>query len=660
MKRLHSLAASLLSWGLASLAILGTSSASVYAQDIVFVSVAGSNQNNGSIKFPFKSIDKAVSVKKQGTPLIIYLRAGEYILDKSLAISSADISLIGYNKEIVTITASRKIDLFTRELVTDAKSYPTLPSSSVGHVYAVNLKNYGIIDYGQMGSSGSTSRLQPSGINIYSEDDKAVYQLARWPKADQKLLGISAVADIKVPRPSFGFGCPPDLMNDYTQFVKSNLDSAADCWVDGQFSVGWLSDNVKIFSLDQKARTITLFRLPNRGLYTNNDPDGKIRSANNVRGFYFYNNLAFLTRPGEWYFDRKTGILFVWPASANKSPIQIELGANPLIAIGNSKGIRIENIKFSGSRGDLLSINRSNDIVIDGCQFRNAGLRGINCLQSTSVKVQNSYFAGIGAGGIHIDGGDKSTLAPGNNVVTGCEFTNYSVRYKSYSPAIDLDGVGNHIENNYIHDAADQAILFTGNSQVIRSNRIENVCQYYNDMGAVYTYRSLRATGSIVTNNHFKNINNKYSSMIAALYVDGGTSGIAIDSNTFVNCGTPTGMGYGAIMVGGGAFNRLRGNRFINCNIAYSESPFTIQQLKGQFMQQFGLIPSGTRSAGDKEQKASPDDEVLFKTYSHLNNLRNLDDNTYKNFITGSQFQGVKVQYYNVKDRSLKTNFTAN
>ncbi|MBX3257345.1 MAG: right-handed parallel beta-helix repeat-containing protein [Chitinophagaceae bacterium] len=620
----------------------------VYSQ-VVFVSPTGNDQNTGTKHYPFKTIYKAVSVKKVGASLTINLRAGIYFLDKPVLINDSGISIIAYNHEKVVLTGAKSIKLSAHDLITNSKAYKDLPTVAVGQVYAINLRKYGIIDYGQIISTFYANPLKPSGLAIFDEKGKDDYELARWPEPDEPLLRIAKIVTGDTNKPAFIFNYPAQLGKKYTSLIEKN-NFGTDCWVEGQFSVGWASDNVPVYAFDPMRRSIQLDKIPNRGLYS--DEDKQVQGANNVRGFYFYNSIAFLNRSGEWYLDRKTGMLYVWPvASANT--IWISLASEPLFNIQGGKQIKLEYLNFMGSRSGLLTISQSDSITITNCSFSNAGLRGLHCQQLTNAIISNCYFNALGAGGVYLDGGNRRNLTSGNNKILNCEFTNYATRYKTYSPAVRLNGVGNIIEGCYIHDAADQAILFGGNDHVISNNRIEKVCQFYHDMGAIYaySYNDLFAVGTVIEKNYFTNIYNKYSNAIAAIYIDGGTCGIKISSNTFINCGSQKpGRGFGAIMIGGGAFNQMANNHFINCNNAYSVNlDFVYKKLKENVNRQFNL-----NTANNKINSA---DNIYFRTYPYLDTLRNADVHSYVNYISNSIFENVKIKYLNTKNGSDTTNF---
>jgi len=86
------------------------------AQQKLYVSVTGNDDNNGSQTKPFKTISKAITVaEKQTDHVAVLVRAGTYYLDETISINAADLqaplTIAAYGQEKVNISAGRKMQL---------------------------------------------------------------------------------------------------------------------------------------------------------------------------------------------------------------------------------------------------------------------------------------------------------------------------------------------------------------------------------------------------------------------------------------------------------------------------------------------------------------------------------------------------------------------
>ncbi|HKK64042.1 MAG TPA: right-handed parallel beta-helix repeat-containing protein [Bacteroidales bacterium] len=104
----------------------------------------------------------------------------------------------------------------------------------------------------------------------------------------------------------------------------------------------------------------------------------------------------------------------------------------------------------------------------------------------TNNGIVNCTIYNTGAGGIHLSGGDRLTLKPGNNYVENCVIHNFNRIEKSYRAGIDISGVGNRISHCEMYNAPSMAILLHGNDHLIEYNEIHHVCREVHDQGAIF------------------------------------------------------------------------------------------------------------------------------------------------------------------------------
>ena len=179
-----------------------------------------------------------------------------------------------------------------------------------------------------------------------------------------------------------------------------------------------------------------------------------MQRLNNL-SYHLENSPAFLTDPGEWYFDNAAKVLYYIPRSANAAEIATELASavipqlETLVQFSGQPGSPVQNIQFHGisfentdwykpgytglntaqgvhfvgtnyysqkqgrmisSGGTLytppgaLSLSETAGIQFDSCTFQNLGAMGID-FQTANVNeaVTNSTFTQIAATAISID-----------------------------------------------------------------------------------------------------------------------------------------------------------------------------------------------------------------------------------------------------------------
>ena len=68
----------------------------------------------------------------------------------------------------------------------------------------------------------------------------------------------------------------------------------------------------------------------------------------------------------------------------------------------------------------------------------------------------------MGKGGVVLEGGDRPSLSPAGKSVVNCEIANFARVERSYSPAVDIDGVGNRVAHNEMHGSPTRGCRSTG------------------------------------------------------------------------------------------------------------------------------------------------------------------------------------------------------
>jgi len=269
--------------------------------------------------------------------------------------------------------------------------------------------------------------------------------------------------------------------------------------------------------------------------------------------------LADLDAVGEWYRDQVSGSVFAWPRASDN---RVEMSrAEHIFLVSGAAHVRFENMTLQRSRGDALRVVDSRQIELRRCVVRETGARAAAFYESTASGVRNCAIDATG-GGIHLSGGDRTTLARAGLFALDNRIERYSRVGPNNASAVTLDGVGQIASGNFIRDGHHMAMLFSGNDHVIEFNEITNVSYASTDMGVIYTGRDWTAAGTRIERNYFHDIRLNPALVgkgepIKGVYLDDLASGMTVRENVFVRVDFP-------VFLGGGRYNRVVRNVFVD------------------------------------------------------------------------------------------------
>src|SRR5207245_799709 len=145
---------------------------------------------------------------------------------------------------------------------------------------------------------------------------------------------------------------------------------------------------------------------------------------------------------------------------------------------------------------------------------------------------------------------DRLSLSRGDNFAESNRISDYARWVRTYRPAIAVDGVGNRVSHNLIHDAPHLAILLHGNDHLVEFNEVHDVCLETEDAGAFYMGRDYTERGNVIRFNYFHDIGRTVATPQGprhtdtnAIYLDDGASGALVFGN--ICCRTGRGVKIG-------------------------------------------------------------------------------------------------------------------
>lgn len=523
----------------------------------IFVSPSGDDANAGTLAAPVKSFERAQTLLRaqisRGLPtqgVTVWLRGGTYTRTASVELNALDsgsadspVTWRAYQGEAVRITGSKFLtpSLF-QTTTSDSPIWSRLDSAARGNVMQIDLRAAGVTDFGTLQSRGF-GRTNSAALELFV-NGKA-QPLARWPDIDQNDAlnnhGFFSIAN-KVTETSFTISS--DRLGRWT--------TATDAWLHGYFGVYWADDHIALQSIDVAKRRLTLLSAPTFGIVAG-------------QAWYAYNLLEEITQPGEWYLDRNSGLLYLWPAAGfSRAEIQVSVLNGPLFSLNGASHVKFLGFQLESTRAGLIAVKNGDSNTLQQLVLRNAGTSAVAISGGTGHRLSQSLVLDSGEDGVILIGGTRDTLVPGRHVVEDSEFVNNARFARTYHPSVLMEGVGQTVRNNLFRDSNYSAIMFTGNDHLIELNEIRNVLMSTSDGGAIYTGRDWGARGNLIANNFIHNIGSIFGNAgVHGVYLDDAVSGIEVRGNVIYR------VGGNAIQSGGGRDNIITNNVLARNGIAF-------------------------------------------------------------------------------------------
>lgn len=532
-----------------------------------YVALDGQAGNPGTAKRPFASLEVAQEAvrnlkAKKGLPqggIKINIKGGIYPISETLQFTKEDAGTSdkpviwqAHQNEEVILTGGKVISQFTK--VQDPQILHRLPKDSRPYVLQAALKVHGVTHYGELKNTGFGNPIEPTALEVFFKGKPMT--LARYPNEGwMNIVDVPQTGDLKyqgdVANPGAMFDGIPGGRH-YGRFTyegnrPSRWQAQEDIWMHGYWTWDWADMYQKIEHIDLSKKEIYLA-----------EPYHHYGFRKGQR-YYFLNVLEELDRPGEWYLDRTTGILYFWPPETMQAnDVLVSVLEAPMIRMEEAAHIRFHRMIMEATRGTALEIQGGTHITFAGCTFRNIGNNAIWIEGGTNHKIQSCDIYETGDGGIYLDGGIRKSLTPGNHQVVNCHIHHYSRLNRTGRPAVTMKGVGNTLSHTHIHDAPHMGVWFQGNEHVLEYNEINDVAIETGDVGAFYIGRDWTCRGNIIRHNYFHHLEGPGLHGVMAVYLDDWSSGTTIYGNVFYQSGR-------SAFVGGGRNNTIENNLFIAC-----------------------------------------------------------------------------------------------
>ena len=331
--------------------------------------------------------------------------------------------------------------------------------------------------------------------------------------------------------------------------------------------------------------------------------------------FCIYNIIEELDAPGEYFVDKNTGIMYVYPTGdITKTNLNVSVfDKDYMITTKKTSFVTFEGITFENSKGSGLFVNGGDSVTVQYCNFYNMGVGAMKIGQNPYIytkfgfehqwsdsptqfppftaetgdsyplrqakyymqdshgkleygvnhKVYGCKIMNIGCTALEVFGGNVY-----RDELSGIEIVNNDITFsgvykRTYSGAITLNNIhGILVKNNNMSHIPASAI--TGNFTVgtIDGNEFGDCMMEAHDMAVIYGNYNYPNLDIKFTNNYFHDTPSEYNEPFAVNSPASQRSAIAFDNN------------FGGIEVGGNVFKNIPRGIFLTCGNYYHDNVF--------------------------------------------------------------------------------------
>jgi hypothetical protein len=375
--------------------------------------------------------------------------------------------------------------------------------------------------------------------------------LARWPDEGFVTTGAIEGTDTFKVWDSIQ-GCRDGKFK-YVEDRPSTWVDEPDVRLYGYWFWDWYEEFQKVAAIDAGTRAFTLAEPYSQYGY---------RAGQRYRAV---NVLRELDRPGEWYLDRRSGMLYWFPPGGDawtQAAATVSVFARPFVQLEDAEHVILAGLTIEDGRGDGIHVRGGAHCVIADCTLRRLGGDAIIVQGGRQHTVFGCTMHTLGCGGARVAGGDRTTLAAGGHVVENCTVADIARLKRTYSPAVHLDGCANRIAHNRFERIPSSAMRVEGNDHLIELNTIQHVVQESDDQGGLDMFGNPLYRGVVIRWNRWSDITGGTHCGAAGVRLDDMISGVTVHGNVFERCGA---VQFGGVQIHGGKENVVDNNLFVDC-----------------------------------------------------------------------------------------------
>jgi parallel beta-helix repeat protein len=502
---------------------------------------------------PFASLQQARdAVRKSltsGSHPNVLIRGGTYRITSPLHLGPEDSGTLenpviwgAYRGEDVRLTGGTTIGNLKR--VQDPSVLKRLQPEARDSVFVADLRSQEITDLGR----------PPSRMNVFFKG--ARMPVARYPNRGWLSIAGVPLVDGQILNPGdkkvIIDGLPAGRhsgMFRYDGNRPSGWAEQRDIWMHGYWVWDWRDDYMKVARIDTGSRTV----------YP--EPPHHHYGYQKGQRYAFLNVLEELDAPGEWVLDTERGALYFWrPSPIGPGDVTVSMLKEPMVVLNGAAHVSFVGVTFEYSRACAIKVLGGSDNLIARCTIRNID-------NDTSVVIDGGQRNGVkgcdvydvGGTGIRIVGGDRATLTPAGNFAINNHIYRYGAIQQSFNGGVFLQGVGNIVAHNRIHDAPFSGIQYYGNDHLIEYNELYDLAHESGDVGGINTGGDYTEMGTVIRYNYIHDTHGHGGGGFRGIYLDLPGSNTTIFGNILANVDI-------GVFFNSGRDNIVENNIFFNCH----------------------------------------------------------------------------------------------
>lgn len=494
-------------------------------EDNLYVAPDGDDSNPGTKEQPLATLEGARDMLRQWKAegrypvggATVYLRGGTYHVSSTFTLTEQDSGTQGapvvyrpYGDEKVVISGGAETTLSQFSPVS-GEMKEKLKEGAKDKIVVADLSDLNLGEIAEFKTNSSAQRYNLYGP-LFEMDGKKM-MVARYPNNDFRTEWIDVTPSAT--STTFDISYTDSAISSWTH----NTD---DIWYLGYWRYEWAAEFLQGIIQNGKITGVTP---TNYG------------AATGTRKMRAYNVYEEMDEPGEWYYDREAGKLYLYPVEGtnNDSVIRMTRAAFDMISLDHASYVTLYGLEITGGGALGVRIKGGEGNRIDSCDihlFEQSAV-SIEGDDNRDNGIQNSRIYSCGSGGVSVTGGDKTNLIPAGSFIKNNEIFDFSMMKDVYSAGISIRGVGNAASYNELYNSPHQAVSFGGIENVMEYNKLHNVCRNAADMGVFYTGRNLSDQGNIIRYNYFYDVGNPNQSTYypCCVFADDGSSNLEVYGN---------------------------------------------------------------------------------------------------------------------------------
>ena len=216
-----------------------------------------------------------------------------------------------------------------------------------------------------------------------------------------------------------------------------------------------------------------------------------------VPRYAVWNTREGMTRPGQWYLDRKERRAYYWPPEDTDMAKALVVAPTMEILVAVSgqpgktrpDGVAIRDLTLSASEAPLrpagfgasnwpgaVRLTYADNVIVERVEVAQAGAWGVREWAGKGLVVRDCQFHHLGGGGVRFGSGAR---------IEGCHIRHIGLVSAS-SIGISGGGTGSVVRRNVIHDAPYSGMAIGGTETRIEENLIYRCMLVHHDGAAIY------------------------------------------------------------------------------------------------------------------------------------------------------------------------------